>query len=163
MLFRSYLMQKALFNMAGVRSDTVTQTNTNEGFANVIAGTTDVVFGALNASALDYVKEGTITPIAAFSEDVYPFGDIEVPSVKSLGYDLAFSSFGYLAIRSGTDEAVVEYINKAINSVYADPEFKEEAAKLEIFPTVMSSEQVDKYMDENVENIKNYFEISNKQ
>lgn len=125
----TFLMSKVVLESMGLKSDMVTGKGFAEGLVNCSTGVVDVMYCALN-QAEQYVKDGSIVPLAVYNETPYTGyaedGYAEVPSFKDQGIEAVYSTLSYFGIRSGTDEAVVEKLSGAIQRVYDNPAFKEE-------------------------------------
>ena len=128
----NYLYSQATFQLSAVRADTITHGNANEGLSNVVAGTTDVNFAALNATAIDYINEGQLVPILTYADEPVVIGDIEIPTAQSYGLDLSYAAYTYINTRTGTDPQIAAYISESVYNVYNNPEFQEEAGRLNI-------------------------------
>lgn len=101
-------------------------------------GEVDVFVGTTQA-ALEDVEAGTITPILAFSDTVFegfktPDGAITVPGIAGEGMapeldpskDYTGSILpagGYIAVRTGADQAWIDEIVQISKYVWADPEY----------------------------------------
>ena len=92
-----------------------------EGLTAVLGGHVDVSFA--NASyAENYVKQqGTLRVLATSNEG----GDVllpDVPSFKSLGYDVTLTSWWGLFAPAGTPQEIVELLDKTVNDSLTDNE-----------------------------------------
>lgn len=122
----TFLFTKVLLEQAGVKSDSVDADSSAESLVNCMSGTVDVAYSAMNL-AKSYVESGDLIPIGVFSDQDYTgYEGVTVPAFKSLGYDITYSATSFFAIRSGTDEAVIEKLETAINNVCENPEFQKE-------------------------------------
>lgn len=129
----TFLFTKALFQMAGVQSDSVDAGSSAESLVNCMAGTVDVAYSAMNL-AKSYVESGDMLPIGVFSEEAYTgYEGITVPTFKSMGYDVVYSATSFFAIRSGTDQAVLDKLSGALDKVCANPDFQKEFADAGFF------------------------------
>ena len=145
-----YILQKSLLDQMDIASDTITQNNTSEGLANLMAGTVDVSVSSFKDAA-DYVKNGDIVPILWFGDDTYTDDDAfsaGVPCAKDKGIDITYTGFYYYSIRKGTDAAIVEKLHDAINEVYANPDFIAESEQIGFQPTGITSDEITAYLDE---------------
>ena len=142
----NYLYSHATFKLLGVRADTITHGNANEGLSNVLAGTTDVNFAALNATAVDYINEGQLIPILTYADEPVMVGDIEIPTAQSYGLDLSYAAYTYIATRAGTDPDVADYITASIYNVYGNPDFQEEVTRLEIQTLQDTQQEILEYL-----------------
>jgi tripartite-type tricarboxylate transporter receptor subunit TctC len=79
-----------------------------------------------------YTPTGQMTVLAAMGDQrmaAYP----DVPTLKELGYDVAFDTYTIVAIHKDTPEPVVQKLTAALDKAYASKEFTEICDKLE-FP-----------------------------
>lgn len=124
----TFLFTKALFQMAGVQSDSVDAGSSAESLVNCMAGTVDVAYCAMNL-AKSYVESGDMLPIGVFSEEEYTgYEGITVPTFKSMGYDVVYAATSFFAIRSGTDQAILDKLSTALDNVCNNPDFQKEFA-----------------------------------
>jgi tripartite-type tricarboxylate transporter receptor subunit TctC len=124
----TFLISKAFLTMAGLQSDVVAENSAPAHLVNCLAGTVEVAYAAMNLGK-DYVEEGKLWALGAFTEEPYTlYKGIRVPSFKEQGYDIVFSAFSYFAIRKGTSEGVVKLLQDALTKVGQDPEFQKEFA-----------------------------------
>ncbi len=128
----NYLYSLATFNLLELQADTITHGNANQGLSNVVAGTTDVTFAAVNATAVAYVAEGELIPILTYADEPVQIGEIEVPTAQSYGLDLSYSAYTYISARAGIDPAIIDLIAESIYAVYDIPAYQEEAERLQI-------------------------------
>lgn len=125
----TFLLTKAFLTMAGLKSDIVDANSSSECLVNCLAGTVDVAYAGMNLGR-DYVAEGKLQALAAFTEEPYTeYPGVTVPSFKENGYDMVYTAFSFFAIRKGTDQAVLDYITHALKQVCDDPEFQVEFAR----------------------------------
>jgi tripartite-type tricarboxylate transporter receptor subunit TctC len=124
----TFLITKALLTMAGLKSDVVTANSAPEHLVNCLAGTVDVAYAGMNLGK-DYVEEGKLWPLGAFTQEPYTaYQGMTVPAFKEQGYDIVFSAFSYFAIRKGTSDAVIKILEDVFTKIGNDPEFKKEFA-----------------------------------
>ncbi len=129
-----YLIMKGMFDERGIESDFVQNDSAQEGLTNLLGGH---VVCAIAAPSLgeQFVKEGSLVPLAVFSDEPYTgYEGVTVPTAKSLGVDVLSSGFRFFGIRAGTDQAIVDYLYNAILNVYNNPEFIKEAEALDAAP-----------------------------
>ena len=139
----NYLYSLATFSLLDLQADTITHGNANQGLSNVVAGTTDVTFAALNATAIGYVTEGELIPILTYADSPVQVGDIVVPPAQDYGLDLAYSAYTYISARAGIDPEIIDLIAQSIYSVYDDPEYQAEAERLQIVNLRDSREMIE--------------------
>lgn len=155
----NFLYSQATFLLSGVEADTITHGNANEGLSNVVAGTTDVNFAALNATAIDYINEGQLIPILTYADEPVVIGDIEIPTAKSYGLDLSYAAYTYINTRAGTDPAVADFITQSIYNVYSNTAFQEEADRLNIRTLQDSQEEILAYVTRSGTQARELFEL----
>jgi tripartite-type tricarboxylate transporter receptor subunit TctC len=155
----NYLYSQATFNLSGARADTITHGNANEGLSNVLAGTTDVNLAALNATAIDYINEGQLIPILTYADEPVIVGGLEIPTAQSYGLDLSYAAYTYLATRTGTNPEVVDFITKSIYNVYANPDFQEEAERLNIQTIKDTQQEILDYLVRSIVQAKELHEL----
>lgn len=125
----SFLVSKIVMEELGITSDSVNGDGFGDALVNVMNGSAEVCYCALN-QASQYVEDGSIVPLAVYSEENYTgyadFGFAEVPTLKSEGVDVSYSTITWFSLRAGTDQAVVEKLAAALQKVYDNPEFQAE-------------------------------------
>lgn len=125
----SFLVSKIVMEEMGLASDSVNGDGFGDALVNVMNGSAEVCYCALN-QASQYVEDGSIVPLAVYGEEGYKgyasYGFDEVPTLKSLGIDVAYSTITWFSLRAGTDDAVVEKLSAALQNVYDNPEFQAE-------------------------------------
>lgn len=125
----SFLVSKIVMEDMGITSDSVNGDGFGDALVNVMNGSAEVCYCALNQAA-QYVEDGSIVPLAVYSEESYKgyadYGFPEVPTLKETGVDVSYSTITWFSLRAGTDEAVVEKLAAALQKVYDNPEFQAE-------------------------------------
>ncbi len=148
----TFLLSKILMDELGLQSDSINGNGFPDSLINVISGNAEVCYCALS-TASQYVKDGSIIPLAVYSTDDYTgYADMGYPEVKSLknqGYDIEYSTITWFSLRAGTDAAAVEKLAGVLEKVYANPEFQAELTKagfymMEDTSTAAVSARVDK-------------------
>ena len=95
--------------------------------AAVLGGHVDVILAAYG-SVKDYVKEGTLVPLAMDGDNdlVVEAEDIDVKAMKNLGYDINLPFYYFFAFPEGTDEGLVEAFNAAVkDTIENNSEYQE--------------------------------------
>lgn len=156
----TFLFTKVLFEMAGAASDSVDADSSAESLVNCIAGTVDVAYSAMNL-AKSYVESGEMIPIGVFSaEDYTGYEGITVPSFKNLGYDIQYKATSFFAIRSGTDEEILEKATNALNAVFTNEDFQKEFADAGfVMMPDRSSEKINAEVNTLVAQLEGYKEL----
>ena len=107
---------------------------------SMMGGNVDIMFDAL-PSCMQQAKAGRIVPLAIMDSQRFPQLP-DIPTMDELGYKgLAASAwFGVLA-RSGTPQAAIEAMNKAINEALKKPELVEKLRNIGAQPMPGTSAQ----------------------
>lgn len=128
----SFLVSKIVMEELGVKSDSVNGDGFGDALVNVMNGSAEVCYCALNQAA-QYVEDGSIVPLAVYGQETYKgyadYGFEQVPTLESLGIDVTYSTITWFSLRKGTDEAVVEKLADSLKKVYDNPEFQAEFAE----------------------------------
>ncbi len=127
----TYIMTKYLLNQLGIDSDIITDKGYPTALVNVASGTADVCLVALNMGAA-YIEDGSIVPLCVYDDKDFSgyseLGYASVPALRTLGYDISWDNLAFLALRAGTDPAVVDIFANALDQVFSDPAFMKEFA-----------------------------------
>lgn len=120
------MMQKAGFKLkmvdAGSAADRLTA---------LLGGHVDVIF-APYGSIRDYVKEGTMLPLAMDGEHDLKIADqnLEIKTMKSLGFDAQLPFYYFFAFPKGTNQALVDSFNAALQDIInKDKEYQDKIYK----------------------------------
>lgn len=156
------VLQGGLYGLAGVKAEAVTYGGAREAVLNAANGVVDVAVAA-PTSVIDLLADGSVVPVGVFSNEPYTgFEGITVPSFASQGYDINAPGLNYLAIRSGTDQQIVDKLYGVFSTVFASEEYKEFAKNLLVDINGWDSEKMTQYLDEQDQVIKKlvqYLEI----
>ena len=123
----THVVQTALFGEAGMNAQALTSDGSNKDILAVLSG--DAICTSTTVSlSKSYVESGDLIPIAIFSEEPYTgYEGIEVPAVKSFGYDVTLPSYNFIITRKGVEKAEIEGLYKAILAGRETDDFKEQA------------------------------------
>jgi tripartite-type tricarboxylate transporter receptor subunit TctC len=155
----THLLQAALFKMAGVKAESVPGKSTFVDITNLLGGHVDVAVAPPSVGA-ESVKDGSIVPIAVFSQNPYTgFEGIEVPTVQSFGYDIVFESSNFLMARADIDDETIDNLYNKITSVYDNKEFIEQANKSNYIPNRDNSQTLTKKLQEAVDIMQKLYDI----
>jgi tripartite-type tricarboxylate transporter receptor subunit TctC len=131
-----HMLAVALFGEAGIKAEHLATNTAARDVEAILAG--DAACTLLTtAQAERYVGApgDVITAIAVFSEEPsVKVREYQIPSVKSLGFDIAFKTFNFIFTRASVDDATVDSIYKSIIAYYDTPEFKTQAEKANFVP-----------------------------
>lgn len=144
----THMLGTALFGNAGLKAEAVTSDGTNKDMLALTSG--DVVCAVGNASACQqFIEEGTAVPIAVFSAEPYKgFEGFEVPTVKSLGYDIEFRSCNFLMVKNGVEEEIVNQIYGMISDYTKTDGFLELAKAANYVPDIQDGASVRKMIED---------------
>ncbi|MDC7237260.1 MAG: tripartite tricarboxylate transporter substrate binding protein [Sphaerochaetaceae bacterium] len=151
-----YETQKQLFTALGSDFDTITYENGAKGILNLLGDSTDVLVTSTSA-AKDYIKSGDLVNIAMMSDKdfVDPLGN-EIKSIYDYGYKLNNDMLGIFAIRKGTDQEIVNYLNKSIKNVLENEEYRNEITEIQdIIWDIRDSESIQNFLNEYENNLGN--------
>lgn len=136
-------------------------------------GEVDVFVGTTQA-AIEDVEAGTITPILAFSESTLEFkgpeGTITVPGVAGEGMapelDAAedytgsiLPGGGFIAVRTGADQAWIDEIIEITKDVWADPEYADWIDEIMLNRNELYGEDAKAFLDGGCEKAVAAFEL----
>ncbi|WP_105614346.1 tripartite tricarboxylate transporter substrate binding protein [Vallitalea okinawensis] len=140
--------QKKIYTAMGAESETVTAENGNQGIVNLLANDTNVYATSLS-TADQFVKEGSIVPLAILSNEDYdgPYGKMN--SISDYGYEVSNDMLTMFAIRSGTDEAIINRLYEGLLNVCRNEEFIKEMEKAQNLEMKnMDAEQIKAFLDD---------------
>lgn len=95
--------------------------------AAVLGGHVDVILAAYG-SVKDYVKEGTLVPLAMDGENdlVVDSEGINIKAMHNLGYDIKLPFYYFFAFPKGTDDGLVDEFNAALKDIIeSDQEYQD--------------------------------------
>lgn len=120
-----YIATKAACEFTGVAMENVVSNSIPESIANMLGGHVDITWSSY-PTARDYYLSGKIRPILGTGVEIFTgdHGELSVPTLKSMGYDFAFSSCNTFCMRADTDQEIVDYMRDVLRQAYLDPEFK---------------------------------------
>ena len=103
-----------LFGEAGLDAEAVTSDGSGKDLLAVASG--NVVCAVAPASVgAQYVEDGSLVPIAVFSEENYTgYEGYDVPTVQSLGYDIVFHTCNFIMTKADVAPEDVAAIHQAI-------------------------------------------------
>lgn len=137
-------------------------------------GEVDVFVGTTQA-ALEDVEAGTITPILAFSEGAFegfqgPDGAITVPGVAGDGMAAELDASkdysgsilpagGFIAVRTGADQAWIDEIVEISKAVWEDPEYADWISEIMLNRNELYDKDAQAFLDEGCEKAVAAFEL----
>jgi len=138
----SHMLLTMLFGQAGMDAEAVT---TDGGAKSLLslAGGNVVCAVATSTVGAQYVEEGTLVPVLVFSDEPYlGYEGFEVPTAKSLGYDIVFQTCNFLMTRKDANPDDVQAVYQAILDYSETDEFKELAANASYVPDLADGETI---------------------
>lgn len=136
-------------------------------------GEVDVFVGTTQAGQ-DDVEAGNIIPVLAFSENTFegfktPSGAVSVPGIDGAAKDPALDASidhsgsilpagGFIAARTGADQAWVDEIAEVSKAVWADPEYSDWIAEIMLNRYEVYGEEAKVHLDEACEKAISAFE-----
>jgi tripartite-type tricarboxylate transporter receptor subunit TctC len=112
--------------------------------AQVTASTNSLVAPHMKAGTLRLLAHTGSAPIAA-----YP----EVPSLKSLGYDVDYSAWAGLVAPRGTPPHVIKILRDAVRQAVREPEVVSASAKLDTPISYMDADEFNAYWDKDAQRL----------
>ncbi len=122
-----HLLQAGFYNEAGINAVHVPFNGSAEAILALLAGEVGIQCAHMS-EVHSYVSSGDLKIIAAFSKDPVSFAK-DVPTIASLGYDLYFDSYRFIAVPAATPADVCAIISDALRQATATPEYREFLAK----------------------------------
>lgn len=140
----THIVQAALFGEAAMDAQALTSDGSNKDILAVMSG--DAICASATASlAKSYVESGELIPIAVFSDEVYRgYEGFEVPTAKSLGYDITLPSYNFIICRAGVSKEQTDGLYQAILKYRETESFKNQAAGANYIPDDTSGEELRK-------------------
>ena len=138
----THLLATMLFGEAGIEAEAVTADSSAKDLLAVASG--NVVCAIAPASVgVQYVEDGSLVPIAVFSEENYTgYEGYDVPTVQSLGYDIVFRTCNFIMTKADVNSDDVAAIHQAILDYSETDEFKELAKNANYTPSLEDGETV---------------------
>ena len=141
-----YIAKKEVINWTHIpfKGGALILTNLLGGHIMVMAGATTWV---------PHVKEGSLRLLASFTEtrlDSFP----NIPTLRELGYDISPSAMFLIAAPKGTPRSIIKTLDEAFRKAMDDPDFQQTVAKLEMKVFYRSSENMEKFLNEVVRDLK---------
>lgn len=110
----------------------------------LLSNNVDVVFDTLSTAEAN-IKAGKVKALAIASD--HRFSDLpQLPTFKEQGMDLEVSSWFGLAAPVGTPKAQIDELNKQVNVVLSDAEFRKQLSKLGLEPILGSAKDFEAYV-----------------
>lgn len=148
------LIQQEFFRQMGADAEMVVFNGAIEGVNSLAAGDVHVT-AVTPAHGKNFVSRGDFVPLMVFSDVPYEgFADVEVPPASAFGYDLEFTALLYLAIRAGTDPAVVQLIYERLATVYEDEEYVDFMQDNMLSISRMAPDEIDAYIEAKMETVR---------
>ncbi len=114
------------------------------GHAQVTASTNTLVAPHMKTGTLRLLAHTGAAPIAA-----YP----EVPSLKSLGYDVDYAAWAGLVAPKGTPPHVIKILRDAVRQAVKEPEVVSASAKLDTPISYMDADEFNAYWDKDAQRL----------
>lgn len=122
-----YIASKMASSVSGVNMEHVVSNSIPESLANLMGGHVEVAWSSYE-TAREYYLAGKIRPVVGTGENIFTGenGELDIPTLKSLGYDFSFSSCQLLCINADTNPEKIAIIQEALQKVYKSPDFKKD-------------------------------------
>lgn len=154
----THVVQVALFGEAGLNAQALTSDGSNKDILAVMSG--DAICATATATlAKTYIDSGEVIPIAVFSDKNYTgYNGFDVPTVKSLGYDITLPSYNFLISRAGVSKEEASGLYKALLSYRETDSFKTQAANANYIPDNTDGETLRKEIEHYAEVCKDIYD-----
>ena len=141
-LLARILLSTLLFGQAGIDAEAVTTDGGAKSLLSLAGGNVACAIATSTVGA-QYVEEGTLVPVLVFSDEPFTrYDGFEVPTAKSLGYDIVFQTCNFLMTRKDANPDDVAAICQAILDYSETEEFKELAANASYVPDLADGETI---------------------
>src|SRR5262249_39068329 len=149
----SHIYAEKLMQLAGFDAVPIAYKGPSEAMADLIAGRVDF-FALTVGTALPFVREGNVMPLAITSSNRPPFLP-DIPSSIEAGlHNPAFDSgIGFWATKGTPSEIVVDP-NARVTAITQEPAVKERFAALGAEPWPLRPEEFDQVMREQIEDVR---------
>ena len=114
------------------------------GHAQVVASTNSLVSPHMKTGALRLLAHTGTVPIAAFPD---------VPSLKSLGYDVEYAAWAGLVAPKSTPPPVLKVLRDAVRQAVKEPEVVMASAKLDTPLSYMDAEEFNAYWERDAQRL----------
>jgi tripartite-type tricarboxylate transporter receptor subunit TctC len=149
----SHIYAEKLMQLAGFDAVPIAYKGPSEAMANLIAGRVDF-FALTVGTALPFVREGNVTPLAITSSNRPPFLPDVPTSIEAGLPNSAFDSgIGFWAPK-GTPRGIVVDLNAKVRAITQEPEIKDRFAALGAEPWPLGAEEFDQVMREQIEDVR---------
>ncbi|WP_180951106.1 tripartite tricarboxylate transporter substrate binding protein [Marasmitruncus massiliensis] len=104
-----------MLQKAGIDGNIIDAGASADRIAALLGGHVDVIINSYG-SVKDYISSGKFVALGLDSQEEPEF-ITGIPTLTSLGYDIAFPSYYFFAFPKGTDQAIVDKFTKAVEKV----------------------------------------------
>lgn len=143
----TYELMTALINKADIPAENVVFNGGMEVVNNVVGHHVDFGIGIVplfNA----YMKDGSLTCIASFSDEPYEIEGMEpVPTAKEQGFEISFDNANIICCRKGTPQEVVDRLSEALVKVCSSEEFQKQFEEKGMEPLCLAGEDLTVFLD----------------
>ena len=153
------LMEQFKFD-SGVKSMMVPYRSIGQAFTDSMSGQIQVIFPGLSA-AMPHIRSGAFKPLAVTGEQRSPLLP-NVPTFKESGFN-GFDGLTWYGLvgPAKLPDAIVQKINKAVNSSLEKPEVKRFFAEQALRPMPMTPKQFENYITQEVDHWSKIAKASN--
>ena len=138
----THLLATMLFGEAGLDAEAVTSDGSGKDLLAVASGNVVCAIAPASVGA-QYVEDGSLVPIAVFSEENYTgYEGYNVPTVQSFGYDIVFRTCNFVMTKADVATEDVAAIHQAIIDYSKTDEFKDLAKNANYTPYLEDGQTV---------------------
>lgn len=139
----THMLASVLFGESNLNNvEEVPTQGGNKSLISLVSGDVDCAIVA-ESQVMQYVEEGKVVPILAFSKLPYDkFPEMVIPNAKSLGFDIVFKSCNFVLVKKGVDKKILKQIYDKYIEFQETDEFKKLANSANYIPSNETGEEV---------------------
>ena len=155
---KTHVAEVSLFEQAaGIQLTTVMQDGGGDSLNAIMGGHVDCA--VLDKNYVSQVEGQGINTLAPFAGETIPTIP-DIPTMKSLGYDVSTETYRVIVAPSGTPKEIEDAITQKIQEISSTEEFQESMANMGEIYRFLDQEQVKQRLDQDYEMIQQLLEAN---
>lgn len=155
---KTHVAEVSLFEQAaGIQLTTVMQDGGGDSLNAIMGGHVDCA--VLDKNYVSQVEGQGISTLATFAGETIPTIP-DIPTMKSLGYDVSTETYRVIVAPSGTPKEIEDAITQKIQEISSTEEFQESMANMGETYRFLDQEQVKQRLDQDYEMIQQLLEAN---
>ena len=155
---KTHVAEVSLFEQAaGIQLTTVMQDGGGDSLNAIMGGHVDCA--VLDKNYVSQVEGQGINTLATFAGETIPTIP-DIPTMKSLGYDVSTETYRVIVAPSGTPKEIEDAITQKIQEISSTEEFQESMANMGEIYRFLDQEQVKQRLDQDYEMIQQLLEAN---